>query len=94
MRKIVAITAAGLLAASAIPALASSDDDMSCRNTGGQQISVQDIIAKVTGMGYIVRKVDHDVGCYEVRATDSNGARVELKLHPETGAIVKTEKKS
>lgn len=94
MRKIIAITAAGLLAASAVPALASSDDDVSCRNTSGQQMSVQDITAKVTGMGYSVRKVERDDGCYEVKATDSSGARVELKLHPATGVIVKAEKKS
>ena len=94
MRKTVALTTAGFLAAASLPALASSDDDVSCRAAAGQQMSVQDITAKVSGMGYTVRKVERDDGCYEVKATDGNGARVELKLHPGTGAIVKSEKKS
>lgn len=94
MRKIIALTTVGLLAALTVPALASSDDNVSCRATSGQQMSVQDITAKVSGMGYSVRKVERDDGCYEVKATDKNGARVELKLNPATGAIVKSEKKS
>lgn len=95
MRKIIALTTAGLLAALTVPALASSDDDdVSCRAASGHQMSVQDITAKVSGMGYTVRKVERDHGCYEVKATDANGARVELKLNPATGAIVRSEKKS
>lgn len=94
MRKMIALTTVGLITAFAVPALASSDDDVSCRAQTGQKMSVQDITAKVSGMGYTVRKVERDDGCYEVKATDANGARVELKLHPGTGAIVKSEKKS
>lgn len=94
MRNIIALTTATFLAAASLPALASSDDDVSCRATTGQQMSVQDITARVSGMGYTVRKVERDDGCYEVKATDSNGARVELKLNPATGAVVKSEKKS
>lgn len=93
MRKIIALSAAGFLATASLPALASSDD-VSCGNVSGQQMSVQNIAAKVSGMGYDVRKVERDDGCYEVYATDKNGARVELKLNPVTGEIVKTEKKS
>lgn len=94
MRKFIALTAAGFLAAASLPALASSDDDVSCRTTAGQQMSVQDITSKVSGMGYTVRKVERSHGCYEVKATDGNGGRVELKLNPTTGAIVKSEKRS
>ncbi|MCP5082975.1 MAG: PepSY domain-containing protein [Alphaproteobacteria bacterium] len=95
MRKIIALATIGLFAALTVPALASSDDDdVSCRTAGGQKMSVQDITAKVSGMGYTVRKVEHDDGCYEVKATDSNGVRIELKLNPATGAIIKSEKRS
>lgn len=94
MRKIITIAAASLLTAATLPALASSDDDVLCRNASGQQMSVQDITAKVSGMGYTVREVERDDGCYEVKATDKSGARVELKLNPVTGEIVESEKDS
>lgn len=94
MRKFIAPATAMLLASFTIPALASNDDNIQCRSTSGKHLSVQDITAKVSGMGYTVRKVKRDDGCYEVKATDKTGTRVELKLNPATGAIVKTEKKS
>jgi hypothetical protein len=94
MRNIITIAAAGLLAAAALPAFASSDDDYKCRAAGGQRMSVQDITSRVTGMGYDVRKVETDDGCYEVYAIDKGGARVELKLDPVSGRVVKTERGS
>lgn len=94
MRKIIAITAASLMIAGTLPAHASSDDVSCGRQTGGQQLSIKDVTAKVTEMGYDVRKVERDDGCYEVYAIDKNGARLELKMHPVTGQIVKTERKS
>ncbi len=94
MRNILTITAASFMIASTLPALA-SDDDYSCgRQAGAQQMSVQDIATKVTGMGYDVRKVEKDDGCYEVYVVDKSGARLELKIHPATGDVVKRERRS
>lgn len=94
MHKFIAITTAALMISAALPAYASSDA-AACRSlTGGQALSLQDITAKVAAMGYTVRKVEHDDGCYEVDAIDKNGARVELKLHPVTGELVKSKHKS
>lgn len=94
MRNIITITVASLLVAATLPALA-SDDDYNCgRLAGAQKMSVEDVTAKVTGMGYEVRKVESDDGCYEVYAVGKNGARVELKIHPATGKIVERERKS
>jgi len=94
MRKFIAFTAAGFMTAATLPAYASSDDVWCGRNAGGQQLSVQDVTAKVAGMGYDVRRVERDDGCFEVKATDRNGVRIELKMHPGTGEIVKRERKS
>ncbi len=94
MRNIITITAAGLLVAATLPALA-SDDDVSCgQQNGAQQMSVQDIAGKVKGMGYDVRSVKRENGCYEVYAVDKSGARLELKVDPVTGRIVKRKHKS
>lgn len=94
MRKTLALTTAALLAASTLPALASSHDEDEYRRGSGPQMSVEEITAKVSAMGYEVREVEKDDGYYEVYATDKNGVRVELKLDPATGDTVKTENKS
>lgn len=94
MRKIITIAAASLMIAATVPAHASSDDVSCGQSASGQQLSVQAITEKVTGMGYDVRKVELDDGCYEVHAINKNGARLELKMHPVTGKVVKSENKS
>ena len=94
MRKIITITAASLMVAGAFPAYASSDDAYCRQQSDGERMSIQDITAKVADMGYDVRKVESDDGCYEVYATDTNGARFEIKLHPVTGEVVERERKS
>ncbi len=93
MTKIITLTAASLMIMAALPAYASSDD-ISCRGQAGQNLSVRAITAKATQMGYTVRKVEFDDGCYEVKATSKNGTGVELKMHPVTGKVVKKEHKS
>lgn len=93
MKPTIAMAAAGLLLASVLPAAA--EDDAACRHAAeGPRLSVQQITEKVTGMGYQVRAVEQDDGCFEVKATDANGARVEFKLHPVTGETVRREHKS
>jgi hypothetical protein len=94
MRKIITITAATLLLGLAIPAYASKDDDKSCGGQTGKQMSVSEITSKVKGMGYDVRDVELEDGCYEIKAVDQKGARFELELNPVTGEIIKTEDKS
>ena len=93
MRKILTMTAASLMVAATIPAFASSDD-VSCGKSSGEQLSVQAISEKATGMGYDVRKVERDDGCYEIYAIDKKGARVEIYMNPVTGAILKIKNKS
>lgn len=93
MRKLIILTATGLMIAASVPARASSDDAW-CGQTSGPQLSVEQITAKAAGLGYEVRGVERDDGCYEIHAVDKNGARVELKMHPVTGRVVKSERKS
>ena len=46
------------------------------------------IKAKVEQKGYTVQRIDTDDGCYEIHATGKNGERIELTMHPLTGAVV------
>jgi hypothetical protein len=40
-------------------------------------------------LGYEVRKIEAEKGCYEVKATDKNGAKIELLVQPDTGEVIK-----
>ncbi len=93
MRKIIAI-AATIVFATTVPALASTDDTSCRQKADGQPLSIQEIKDKVASMGYDVRDVEHDDGCVEVHATDKNGTRLELKIHPFTGQVVDSERRS
>lgn len=94
MRKIITIAAASLMIAAAIPAQA-SNDDVSCGQTAsGQQLSAQAIEAKAAELGYDVRNVELDDGCFEVKAIGKDGVRVEITMNPMTGAVLKIKNKS
>ena len=94
MRNIITIAAASLMIAAAIPAHASSED-VSCGQTAsGQQLSAQAIKAKAAGLGYDVRNVKREGGCFEVHAISKKGARVEIYMNPVTGAVLKIKNKS
>ncbi|QKV19259.1 PepSY domain-containing protein [Oricola thermophila] len=85
MKKLVLATiAAGLIAA---PAMAS---DFRCTDAPiDQWMSEQALKEKITGMGYEVRRIKVDDGCYEVYALDGNGMQIEAKYHPVTGEMVR-----
>jgi hypothetical protein len=78
-----------LVFATVTPALA--DDDANCGDTPRDQwMSEASIKAKAAELGYDVRRVKEEDGCYEVRGFDKNGAKVEIYMNPATGAVVKT----
>ena len=82
----IACATAALLAAA--PAMAS--DDAHCGNAPrAQWLPEATIISKVTDLGYTITKVKVDDGCYEIKATDKNGAKIELYVNPASGEVVK-----
>jgi hypothetical protein len=85
---LVAAAALGLLAS---PALAEDDDD--CGVTADAATKpTSEIIRMVEANGYSqIEDVERDDGCYEVEARDAKGQQVELRVHPSTGEILKTE---
>ena len=90
MRTILTFSSLALAVTAAAPALAS--DDAKCGNAPRDQWMSEDAIkAKGTEMGYDVRRVKVDDGCYELYAIDNDGTKVELYLDPVTAALVRTE---
>ena len=75
--------------AAAAPALADSE---SCGDAPKSKwLSEQAIKDKATAEGLDVRQVKTEGSCYEIKAVDKNGARVELVVNPVTGAVVTNE---
>jgi hypothetical protein len=67
------------------PAFADRADRNEC--PGGPRdkwAGVDAAAAKAESLGYAVRKVEIDDGCYEVNGTDKNGAKIELNIDPVT----------
>jgi hypothetical protein len=87
MRKTIFPFAALILAAAAAPAFAA--EKAGCGAAPREQWLSEDAVkAKGVAMGYEVRRVKVEKGCYELYAIDKNGAKFELFLDPVTGKLV------
>lgn len=83
------IILASLLATSAAIGVAHADDDY-CTNAPREKwVSVNLIRQKVKADGFEVRRVKIDGSCYEVKAVDPRGYKVEALFNPETGVLVR-----
>lgn len=52
-------------------------------------IPIDRAISKAESLGYDVRNVEADDGCWEVEGFDRNGAKIKLYLDPVSGEVVK-----
>ena len=85
-----AIATAITLAALSFPLAAQASSE--CGNAPKDQwMSEEALKLKATELGYDVRSVKVEDGCYEAYAIDKNGNRVEAYFDPATGEIVKTK---
>ena len=88
MRKIII---ASSVAAAAILGAASAQATEICKSyDAAQWMSQDDITKKATEMGYEVRKVKQEDGCWEVKGT-KDGKRVEAYFDPVTAEVVLTK---
>lgn len=80
-----ALFAGALLAA---PVLA--DDGPRCPKRAGVELTPTQVTDVLVAHGYErIRKIERDDGCYEVKASDSQGRRFELKVDPVNGSVLK-----
>lgn len=55
---------------------------------GAQWLPLGEIVRRLEAAGYRnIEKIEREHGVYEARATDRDGARVKLDIHPQTGEI-------
>ena len=72
--------------------IARAEDSHSCGNIAQDKWMSKDALkAKATAMGYDVRKIKVEGGCYEVYAIDAKGNKVESLFNPETGEMLGNE---
>jgi hypothetical protein len=78
-----------LVAAMTFTLPARASDRKSVATTEQTWLPIPLIYAKLESAGYRnIEKIEREHGAYEVRATDRQGARVQLDVHPHTGAIL------
>jgi len=62
-------------------------------NTGVAALSEADVRARLAAAGYLnVHDVDYEDGIWNAEADDPEGRDVELKIDPDTGEVIGTEK--
>ena len=96
MRKFSMFACAALVAAGAgalaVGGAQASDSEGGCGNAPKSQWMGEDAAkAKGVELGYEVRRVKVEKGCYELYAKDKDGKRAELLMNPVTGKIVGTD---
>jgi hypothetical protein len=78
-----------LLTAMAVTLPARASDHRTAAATEQPWLPIPQIYAKLEAAGYRnIEKIEREHGSYEVRATDRQGARVRLDVHPQTGVIL------
>jgi hypothetical protein len=90
MRRILPLIPLIFVLANAAPG--SAKEERACGDAPRTQWLSEDAIkAKGVALGYEVRRVKIEKGCYEAYATDKTGSKVELYFNPVTGEIVSRE---
>jgi len=54
-------------------------------------ISVGELAARLEAQGYRVREIEREDGAYEVEVVDANGFRMEARVDPTTGEILRSD---
>lgn len=72
--------------------IARAEDAHDCGNVPQEKWMSKDALTeKAKSMGYEVRKIKAEDGCYEVYAIDAKGNKVEALFNPETGVMLGNE---
>ena len=89
MNKLIALS---LITVASFAGFAQAEDESTkCDAPKDKWMTEEAMKAKATEMGYDVRQVKVEDGCYEVYAIDAKGQKVEQIFNPETGAQVGSE---
>jgi hypothetical protein len=85
------ISTLALLSGLSIAGTAMAENESCGDAPKSQWLSEQAIKDKAVAQGLDVRQVKIEGSCYEIKAVDKSGARVEQVVNPVTGAVVNNE---
>jgi hypothetical protein len=90
MNRTIAAMIFGLTVGTSASALAS--EQARCGTVPKEKwLTSETVKARMAEQGYDVRSIKAERGCFEVKATDKNGARVEVYVNPETGTPLQSD---
>ncbi|GIK95940.1 MAG: hypothetical protein BroJett029_01490 [Alphaproteobacteria bacterium] len=89
MRKFLILPAVAVLTAAAAGASMAEDRPLTDAPRD-QWLSVQQLAERLGSQGLQVREIEEDDGSYEVEYIDREGQRMEAKVHPATGEILRS----
>lgn len=87
---------AGLIAGGAFlaPVLAQTTSAGTSMSTQADWLTIPQLHERLEAAGYsAIDEIEREDDSYEVKATDRDGRRVEIDVHPITGEVLKTEVK-
>jgi hypothetical protein len=66
--------------------------DVACLAASNTQfmMSIEKAIEKAESFGYTVWKTKRSKGCWEIEGFDRNGAKIELRIDPASGDVVRS----
>lgn len=86
-----ALIAGGAFLAPVLAQTTSADTSMS---TQADWLTIPQLYERLEAAGYsAIDEIEREDDGYEVKATDRDGRRVEIDVHPITGEVLKTEVK-
>jgi hypothetical protein len=85
------ILIAGIASLAAIGVSYADDDDCTVPMVNWQSREAVQKMAE--GLGWTVRRIKIDDGCYEIKGRDTQGREIKVKIDPGTLAIVKMKHK-
>jgi len=80
-----------LLGGVAVTSPAFADEEKCPDRAASEWMSQEAITAKAKDLGYDVRKIKKEDGCWEVKGYDKNGKRIEAYFDPATGEVVEVK---
>lgn len=91
LARIAALALALPLAATALPASAQEGIGGCGAAVAGDWMGEDAARARAAKLGYDIREIEVEDGCYEISAVDRTGVRVEALMNPVSGAILRDE---
>lgn len=78
-----------------VPAVFAQSSSVAASSTQAGWLTIPQLHDRLEAAGYTaIDDIESEKDGYEVKATDREGRRVELDVHPVTGEVLKTETKS